>query len=81
MKTKNLIVRVSFIISMILGTILLMSDLDNSKFETIAILVGFISLFGSIIYVSLKNSTEEEINNILGLTWLEKKTGINFTEE
>ncbi len=82
MKTLNdLKIRVLAIIATILSCVLLSIDLDHTKFGTVLIIITCLIWIGLTIYDDLKDKTQKEINNILGLTWLEKKTGLNFTKE
>lgn len=82
MKTlHDLKIRVLAIIAAILSCVLLSIDLDNSKIGTVLTIITCLIWIGLTIYEGLKDKTQKEINNILGITWLEKKTGLNFTEE
>jgi len=82
MKTLNdLKIRVLAIIAAILSCVLLSIDLDNSKIGTVLVIIACLIWIGLTIYEGLKDKTQDEINNILCLTWLEKKTGLNFTKE
>jgi uncharacterized membrane protein YqhA len=82
MKTlHDLKIRVLAIIAAILSCVLLSIDLDNSKIGTVLTIIACLIWVGLTIYEGLKDKTQKEINDILGITWLEKKTGLNFTEE
>ena len=74
-------IRALVIMTTILGSLFLCSNLEESKITSIISLFMILCVCGIIIYKVLHNRSEKEINNILGLTWLENKTGINFTEE
>ena len=82
MKTLNdLKIRILAIIAAILSCVLLSIDLEHTKFGTVLIIITCLIWLCITIYDGLKDKTQKEINNILGITWLEKKTGLNFTEE
>ena len=82
MKTlHDLKIRVLAIIAAILSCGLLSIDLDHSKIGTVLAIIACLIWIGLIVYEGLKDKTQKEINDILGITWLEKKTGLNFTEE
>lgn len=82
MKTlHDLKIRVLAIIAAILSCVLLSIDLDNSKIGVVLVIITCLLWIGITIYEGLKDKTQKEINDILGITWLEKKTGLNFTEE
>ena len=82
MKTLNdLKIRILAIIAAILSCVLLSIDLDHTKFGIVLAIIACLIWVGLIVYEGLKDKNQNEINNILGLTWLEKKTGFNFTKE
>ena len=82
MKTlHDLKIRVLAIIAAILSCVLFSIDLDNSKIGVVLAIIACLIWIGLTVYEGLKDKTQKEINDILGITWLEKKTGLNFTEE
>ncbi len=82
MKTlHDLKIRVLAIIAGILSCGLISIDLDHSKIVTVLAIIACLIWIGLTVYEGLKDKTKKEINEILGITWLEKKTGLNFTEE
>ena len=78
---KMLFIRVIALISVILGCMFFSCNFEESNFGSVMILLGLFASFSFITYASLRNKTQEEVKRIFGLTWLENKTGINFTEE
>ena len=82
MKTlHDLKIRVLAIIAAIFSCVLISIDLDNSKIGVVLAIIACLIWVGLTIYEGLKDKTQKQINDILGITWLEKKTGLNFTEE
>ena len=82
MKTiHDLKIRVLAIIAAILSCVLISIDLDNSKIGVVLAIIACLIWVGLTVYEGLKDKTQKEINDILCITWLEKKTGLNFTEE
>jgi len=82
MKTLNESkIRALAIMTAILGCILLSIDLENSSVFVIFAIIICLGWLSNKIYSDLKDKEKKEINDILGITWLEKKTGLNFNEE
>ena len=74
-------IRVLFIVTVILVFLTLSCNLEMSEFTSVMKLFGFTTLCTGILWFILRNKAENEIKNLLGISWLENKTGINFTEE
>ncbi len=82
MKTiKNFGIRVLFITTCILVCLMLSCDLEMSEFTSVMKLFGYTAFCVGILWFILRNKTENEVKNLLGISWFENKTGINFTEE
>ena len=78
---KTFALRVLIVLTSIFGTMFLCINYEMSNMSSVLVLVGILCVCCAIIYSCLKNRSAEEIHEILGLKWLENKTGINFTEE
>ena len=74
-------IRVLFITTCILVCLMLSCNLESSEFTSVMKLFGYTSLCVGILWFILRNKTENEVKNLLGISWIEKKTGLNFTEE
>lgn len=74
-------IRVLFIATCILVCLMLSCNLEMSEFTSVMKLFGYTALCVGILWFILRNKTENEVKNLLGISWLENKTGINFTEE
>lgn len=82
MKTIKIFgIRVLFIITCILVALTLSCNTDKSEFGAILLLLCYTGLSIYILWRILHNKTENEIKNILGISWVENKININFTEE
>lgn len=77
---SKIIIRFLFIITITLSCMFL-SVVEFPKTTTMIEFFSLIMIFVGILYLTLKNRSENEICEILGLSWIEKKTGINFFEE
>ena len=78
---KTFIARISTVLTVLLGLVFFTINFELSNMMCVLILVACFAIFGLISYSCLKEKSETEIKEILGLSWLENKTGINFTEE
>lgn len=78
---KNLVIRISAVLTLVFGFLFFSINFEMSNFWSIIALVGCFVTFASITYGFLKGCSGEEVKKILGLAWIENKTGINFTEE
>lgn len=78
---KIFIARVSAILACVFDFLFFSVNFEMSNLWSVLALVGCFVTFASITYGFLKGRSEEEVKEILGLAWIENKTGINFTEE
>lgn len=74
------ITRILLTITFIIGCILFSCSEDQTLIYVLGCFTTFTVLCG-ICYLRMRNNTIEVNNNILGITWLEKKTGLKFSEE
>ena len=82
MKTIKIFgIRVLFIATCILVCLTLSCNFEKSEFISVMKLFGCTTLFIGNLWFILRNKTENEIKNLLGISWIENKTGINFTKE
>lgn len=78
---NTFITRLLLVITFIIGCILISCIEDQTPvLNMLGCFVTFICLC-YICYFRMSKNTVEVNNNILGITWLENKTGLNFSEE
>lgn len=81
MNIKNFLIRSLMLLTVIVGTIFISIVEDQTTVTSMLSLFMFFIILCWLCYYNIHNLTKEEINNLLGITWLENKTGLNFLEE
>lgn len=78
---KKIFLRALMAITMCLVMMFLSCNFETSNLSSAFGLVGLILVCVCGLYFSLRNYTESKIYELLGITWLSNKTGIDFTSE
>lgn len=78
---KKIFLRALMAITMCLVMMFLSCNFETSNLSSVFGLVGLILVCVCGLYFSLRNYTKFKIYELLGITWLSNKTGIDFTSE